>query len=172
MEFYTETPKESDDVSRIISERFVLLAYTPTHPFFNSWAHKRNDYPTPFMQPFVLCIRAMDFTERALFLLFFPFPFLLLPLLDPSTSDTVNVDRLCRSCRFEICTVTSHNHHILCCIKRHAGRISSMLDDDTITIEKGGENDVEAKYIAPTLVRCVRACFVCLSITSTEKCCY
>ena len=26
VEFYTETPKESDDVSRIISERFVLLA--------------------------------------------------------------------------------------------------------------------------------------------------
>ena len=143
-------------------------------PILSSIRGRTNATTTPPLScsPLYVCIRAMDFTERALFLLFFPFPFLLLPLLDPSTSDTVNVDRLCRSCRFEICTVTSHNHHILCCIKRHAGRISSMLDDDTITIEKGGENDVEAKYIAPTLVRYVRACFVCLSITSTEKCCY
>jgi len=36
---------------------------------------------------------------------------------------------------------------------RHAERIASMLDDPTITIEQGGENEASARYIAPTLVR-------------------
>jgi len=41
--------------------------------------------------------------------------------------------------------------------ERHAQRIASMLDDDTITVEQGGDVDLKTKYISPTLIRATEA---------------